>query len=208
MLNSLWLGMIILSLVSAILTDHVHELAISVNEQAGFAFKMGLGLAGIMTFWLGLMRIAERAGFVDWLGRVLKPLMKRLFNDIPENDPAHGEIIMNIAATAMGLGNASTPFGLRAMKALSKINPHKDTASDAMCMLLAINTSSVQLIPATAMGFLLVGGAINPGDIILTTLIATTCSTVVAVGASLIFKKMKRFQLEHTPPTTAEVPHD
>jgi spore maturation protein A len=194
MLNALWLGMIVLSLVSAILTGHTHELAASINEQAGFAFKMGLGLAGIMTFWLGLMRIAEQAGFVAWLGRVLKPAMRFLFPGVPEQDPAHGEIIMNLAATAMGLANASTPFGLRAMKALARLNPHKDTATDAMCMLLAINTSSVQLVPASAMGFLMLGGAINPGDIILTTLLATICSTVVAITAAHMCSKMKRYR--------------
>ena len=207
MLNALWLGMILVSFVSAVITGHTHELAISINQQAGFAFKMGLGLAGIMTFWLGLMRIAEEAGFVVWLGRVLKPVMRILFPEVPEQDPAHGEIIMNIAATAMGLANASTPFGLRAMKALSRLTPHKDTASNAMCMLLAINTSSVQLVPASAMAFLVVGGAINPSDIILTTLLATSCSTVVAVTAAHLCSKMKRYQVDDVPVDNIEEEH-
>lgn len=181
MMNIIWLGLIILSVVIGAINGTIPAVVASVPESAKIAFELALGLVGIMALWLGLMRIAEDAGLITWLAKALRPILTRLFPDVPPEHPAMGAMVLNISANMLGLGNAATPFGLRAMEQLEKLNPVAGTATNAMCMFLAINTSSVQLIPATAIAYLASAGDPNPTSIIVPALIATTCSTIAAI---------------------------
>jgi spore maturation protein A len=155
--------------------------------------EIALGLIGIMALWLGTMKIAEDSGLIQIIAKTLRPITIRLFPDVPSDHPAIGSIVLNMAANMLGLGNAATPLGLKAMKELQEINEHKDTATDAMCTFLAINTSSVQIIlPATVVG--LMGAAAN--QIFITTIIATSLSTVAAIISVKVLAKMKRFRIK------------
>jgi spore maturation protein A len=166
-----------------------------VTDAAKFGFNLALSLAGIMILWLGIMNVAKEAGLITLMVRLLRPLMHKLFPEIPIQHPAMGAMLMNIAANMLGLANAATPFGLQAMKELQKLNKHIHTASNAMCMFLAINTSSVQLIPTTAIAFLAANGNLNPTSIIFSTLIATCISTIVAIIAATYLSKLPRYQI-------------
>lgn len=195
MLNVIWLSMIVISVLVGMMTGKIDAVVHSVTDSAKFGFELALGLSGIMALWLGIMSIATESGLVSILGRILKPLLKRLFPDIPVEHPAMGAMTLNIAANMLGLANASTPFGLQAMKELQALNKQAAIATNSMCTFLAINTSSIQLIPATAIAFLAANGSTNPSSIILTSLIATSVSTVVALTAALYCAKAKRFQI-------------
>jgi len=174
--------------------DQVTQAAL---EQAEFAvMKLALPLAGIMALWLGLMRLAERAGLVHALARLLQPVLRRLFPDVPPDHPAMGSMVMNMAANILGLANAATPLGLRAMKDLETLNPRPGTASNAMCTFLAINTSSIQLLPLTAIGILAVNGAVNPTRIVGPAFLATVCSTIAGIAA---VKWMERWPMYRLP---------
>ena len=145
---------------------------------------LAIGLIGYITLFLGLMKIVEEAGGLEYMARMIRPLMVRLFPDIPHNHPAMGAIIMNVSANALGLGNAATPFGLKAMKELNDINPHKGTASNAMCLFLAINTSGLALLPTGIIGLRAKFGSADPASIFPTTLMATALSTIAGVMAA------------------------
>lgn len=202
MLNFVWLGLIIGSVLFGMFDGTLPQVVNSVTQSAKFAFELALGLGGIMTLWLGLMRVAEDAGLIALLGRLLRPIMTRLFRDVPAEHPAMGAMILNIAANMLGLSNAATPFGLRAMRELESLNPHPGVATNAMCTFLAINTSSIQLIPTTAIAYLAAGGATDPTQIIITALLATLCSTIVAVIAVKWFEKWRRFRIQPIQPTS------
>ena len=135
-----------------------------------------------MIFWMGLVRIAEKSGLVNTFAKGIRPVLAYLFPDVKEHTDVMGDITMNLAANMLGLGNAATPFGIRAMEGLQKLNLAKDKASDAMCMLVCINNSSVQLIPFTAMAILSQAGGTHVSDIIITSLLATSASTFAAVS--------------------------
>lgn len=195
MLNVIWLGMILISVLVGMMTGTIDAVVHSVTDSAKLGFELALGLSGIMALWLGIMSIATESGLVSILGRILKPVLKRLFPDIPVEHPAMGAMTLNIAANMLGLANASTPFGLQAMKELQALNKQATIATNSMCTFLAINTSSIQLIPATAIAFLAANGSTNPSSIILTSLIATSVSTVVALTTALYCAKSKRFQI-------------
>jgi spore maturation protein SpmA len=156
-----------------------------------------------MALWLGIMRLAERAGLVALLARALRPLMVWLFPDVPHDHPAMGSMLMNMAASILGLGNAATPLGLRAMKDLETLNPRPGTATNAMCTYLAINTSSIQLIPATAIAVLAANKAVNPTAIVGTSIMATTCAAIAAVAAA---KFLQRLPIYRLPPVDNPAP--
>lgn len=189
MLNHLWLGMLVVAVLVGGFTGHLKETADGAIESAKTAVTLALGLIGVMTLWLGIMRLAERSGLVGVLARVLRPLLVRLFPDVPANHPAMGSMVMNIAANMLGLNNAATPLGLRAMRDLETLNPHPGTATNAMCVFLAINTGSVQLISVNAIAVLAAAGSRNPTAIVGTTLLATLCSSVVGL---IVVKLMER----------------
>tara|TARA_B100001996_G_scaffold190349_1_gene145579 strand:+ start:307 stop:900 length:594 start_codon:yes stop_codon:yes gene_type:complete len=193
MLNYIWFGLIFVSVIVGTITgkiDEVTEAAISMSKTS---VEIAIGLIGIMALWLGIMKIAEESGLIQLIAKALRPITIRLFPDVPSDHPAIGSIVLNMAANMLGLGNAATPLGLKAMKELQQLNKRKDTATDAMCTFLAINTSSVQIIlPATVVG--LMGAAAN--QIFITTIIATGLSTFAAIISVKVLAKMKRFQIE------------
>lgn len=195
MLNIIWLGLIVLSVVFGVMTGKIPAVVASVTDSAKFAFELALGLIGIMSLWLGIMRIAEEAGFIRALSKVIRPLMRRLFPEVPVEHPAMGAMVMNIAANMLGLGNAATPFGLKAMAELETLNTRPGVATNAMCTFLAINTSSVQLIPTTAISFLAAAGAAHPTDIIITSIVATTFSTIAGIFAVKFLEKTPLYRL-------------
>ncbi|MGI8964823.1 MAG: nucleoside recognition domain-containing protein, partial [Limisphaerales bacterium] len=214
MLNYIWLGLILFAVlvggyndVFKIIPTHglkeVTEGAFEATKTA--VMTIALPLIGIMALWLGLMRLAEKSGLIEILAKLLRPVMRRLFPGVPPNHPAMGSMLMNLAANMLGLANAATPLGLRAMNDLEKLNPHPGTATNAMCTFLAINTSSIQLIPATAIGILVAAGSKNPTAIVGTSLLATICSTVAGITAVKLLEKLPTFRL---PPAPVSVAHE
>ncbi|MCF7824597.1 MAG: nucleoside recognition protein [Candidatus Marinimicrobia bacterium] len=171
------------------------ELTRGLFDSAKASVNLAMGLIGIMALWLGLMRIAEESGLVKIFARAVRPVMVRLFPDVPPEHPAMGAMVMNIAANMLGLGNAATPLGLKAMQELQKLNKVKDTASNAMATFMALNTSSVTLIPATMIGIRAAANASNPAEIIGPVIVATGISTTVAIIMIKILQKLPKYQL-------------
>jgi spore maturation protein A len=163
-------------------------------DYAAMAVNISLGLIGIMALWLGVMKVAEAAGLLTVLSRLLAPVMRRLFPDVPSDHPAVGAMIMNIAANMLGLSNAATPLGLKAMEELNKLNPKLGTASNAMCTFLAINTGGLVLIPATAIAVRAAAGSVNPGIIIGTSIVGAGCATVAGVIASKVLQRLPHYR--------------
>ncbi len=160
-------------------------------ESADSAVHLAIGLIGIMAFFLGLMKVAEKAGLLSLLARMLAPLLNRLFPEVPQSHPAHGAMVMNVSANMLGLGNAATPFGIKAMKELESLNQNPGVATNAMILFLAINTSSVTLIPTKVIALRAAAGSADPAAIIMTTLFATAVSTFVAITLALSFARIK-----------------
>ena len=190
MLNYVWFSLIFISVVVGTITgriDQVTEAAISMSKTS---VEIAIGLVGIMALWLGTMKIAEESGLIRIIARGLRPITIRLFPDVPEDHPAIGSIVLNMSANILGLGNAATPLGLKAMEELQELNPNKETATNAMCTFLAINTSSVQLIlPATVVALM---GA-HSSQIFITTIVATGMSTIAAIVAVKFLEKRKQY---------------
>ena len=192
MLNYIWFGMMFIAVIVGILTGNIDAVTQAAIDMAKTAVEIAIGLIGIMALWLGTMKIAEESGLIRIIARAIRPITIRLFPDVPEDHPAIGSIILNMAANLLGLGNAATPLGLKAMEELQDLNPEKETATNAMCTFLAINTSSVQLIlPATVVA--LMGAAAN--QIFITTILATGLSTIAAIIAVRFLEKLKRFKM-------------
>jgi len=175
----------------------MHLLGLGMVETAGSAVTLAIGLIGVMALFLGLMKIAEKAGLLSVFAKLLRPLMVRLFPEIPQNHPAMGAMIMNLSANALGLGNAATPFGIRAMQELNKLNPIKGTATDPMILFLAINTSSVTLLPTGIIALRAAAGSNDPAGILPTTLFATLLSTSVAIVSAKMLAKWNRQKLDY-----------
>ncbi len=164
-------------------------LSLAVVDTAGGAVTLAIGLVGVMALFLGLMKVAEAGGLLVIIARVVRPLMVRLFPEVPAEHPAMGAMILNISANVLGLGNAATPFGIRAMQELDKLNAHKGTATNAMALFLAINTSSVTLLPTGIIALRAAAGSSDPAAILPTTLFATICSTAVAILAAKFYQR-------------------
>ena len=193
MLNYIWFGMIFISVMVGSITGNINAVTDAAISMAKTAVEIAISLIGIMALWLGTMKIAEESGLISIIARALRPIMVRLFPDVPKDHQAIGSIVLNMAANILGLGNAATPLGLKAMEELQELNSKKDTATNAMCTFLAINTSSVQIIlPATVVG--LMGAASN--QIFITTILATGLSTAAAVIAVKTLEKMDRFNVD------------
>lgn len=193
MLNYIWCGIILMSVVIGTFTGQIDAVTEAAIESAETAVELSLGLIGIMALWLGMMKIAERSGLVELIAKLVRPVTVWLFDDVPPDHPAMGSIVLNMAANMLGLGNAATPLGLKAMQELQELNPQKDTATDAMCTFLALNTSSVQLIlPATVVGLM----GMTASQIFLPTIAATLLSTISAIIAVKILAQMKTFKLK------------
>ena len=196
MLNYLWLGLILCGVILGGVTGHTEAVTTATFDACKSALlTIALPLGAIMALWLGIMRLAEKSGAVERLASFLRPLLIRLFPEVPADHPAMGAMVMNIAANMLGLGNAATPLGLRAMQDLESLNQRPGTASNAMCTFLAINTSSVQLIPSTAVGILAAAGAAHPTAIIGTAFVATTCSFVTGITSVKLLQRLPMFAL-------------
>jgi spore maturation protein A len=163
-------------------------------DYAGLAVNIALGLIGIMALWLGVMKVAEEAGLLQVLTRVLTPVTKRIFPEVPPDHPAVGAMIMNIAANMLGLSNAATPLGLKAMEELNKLNPKAGTATNAMVTFLAINTGGLIILPATAIAVRAAAGSANPGIIIGTSIVGAGCATIAGVAASKLLQRLPRYK--------------
>ncbi len=192
MLNYIWFGMMAIGVVVGTFNGKIDAVTAAAIDMAKVSVNIAIGLIGIMALWLGIMKIAEASGLIKIIARGLRPITIRLFPDVPADHPAIGSIVLNMSANMLGLGNAATPLGLKAMEELQQLNPHKDTATNAMVMFLAINTSSVQIIlPATVVALM---GA-SASDIFVTTILATLFSTVAAVVAVKVLEKRKQYSL-------------
>jgi spore maturation protein SpmA/spore maturation protein SpmB len=167
----------------------MEALATGMIDTASDSVTLAIGLVGVMSLFLGLMKVAEAGGLLTIIARLLRPLMIRLFPDVPAEHPAMGAMIMNMSANVMGLGNAATPFGIRAMQELDKLNAHKGTATNAMVLFLAVNTSSVTLLPTGVIALRAASGSIEPAAILPTTLFATLCSTIVAILSAKLYQR-------------------
>ena len=187
-MNYIFFLLIGTSIVVGFFNGTLAEVEKTMLESCNNAVKIAFSLIGIMAFWLGIMRIAEKSGLINIVSKLIYPIMKPLFRDIPKDSPALADITMSISANALGLSNAATPIGLKVMKELQENNPNKDVATDEMCMFLAMNTAGFQIIPATVIAILVGFGAKNPAEIILPTLIVTTLAFISAIVLALILR--------------------
>ena len=204
MINYIWCGMIIIGIIVGTLTGNIEAVSTAAIEWAETAVELSLGLIGVMALWLGLMKIAEEAGIVRGMGLLMKPIMVKLFPEVPADHPAMGSIVANMAANFFGLGNAATPLGIKAMQELQDLNENKEEASNAMVMFLAINTSSVTLISSSTIAYRSAAGAANPADIIGPTIVATIVSTTVAIIACKVLEKLPKYKREKVTTTKEE----
>lgn len=195
-MNYIWFLIILISIISAAFTGKIGELTNAILTGAQKSIEIAIYLAGIMAFWLGIMKIAEKSGLVDLIAKGLTPIAQLLFPDVPKDNPVIGDIAMNFSANALGLSNAATPIGIKAMEELQKINKDKDSASNSMCTLLAMNTAGFQLIPATVIAVLAACGSKNPTQIIFPTLIVTT---IAFISALIIVKILEKLTKPQTP---------
>ena len=199
-LNYIWIGFFIVAFVVGVArlaftgdTSVFPQMQESLIKMAEKGFETSIGLTGMLAFWLGMMKIAERAGLVNSLARMLSPLFTRLFPDIPKGHPATGSIFMNISANMLGLDNAATPMGLKAMQQMQELNPKKDTASNPMIMFLVLNTSGLTIIPVTILSVRAQMGAATPTDVFIPILLATTVATLAGIIVTSIYQRINLF---------------
>jgi spore maturation protein A len=190
MLNYIWFGLMAIALVVAAFNGTADAVTKAAVDSATSAVQVAIGLIGIMTLWLGIMRVAEAAGLVSLVGRALRPLLRWLFPEVPADHPAGGAIVLALAANLLGLNNAATPLGIKGMEELQALNPEKDVATNAMVTFMAVTTSGIQLIPATMIGMLAAAGSTAPTAIIAPTIAATFIGTVAAVATA---RALQRF---------------
>ena len=179
-----------LAVVVAGVNGRIPELTRDALAAAGTASAFAIGLVGALALWTGLMRVAEEAGLARLVAWLFRPVLRRLFPEVPAGHPAMGSVVMNFAANFLGLGNAATPLGVKAMQELETLNPRPGTATDAQVMLVALNTASVQLVPVTMLTLRLQAGSRAPEEIILPTLLASACGVVVAVAAARLLRRL------------------
>lgn len=205
-MNVVFLGIVFVAFVTAAWREihwvggelsPMESLSKAMIESAASSVELALGLIGVMTLFLGLMKVAEAGGLLRILAALIRPLMVRLFPEVPAQHPAMGAMILNLSANAMGLGNAATPFGIRAMQELDRLNPRPGTATDSMALFLAINTSSVTLLPTGVIALRAAAGSADPAGILPTTLFATLCSTLVAIVAAKLCGRVFREKSLH-----------
>ncbi len=198
-MNGIFLGIVLVAFAAAAVrqagwsgaagASPMETLGRAMVEAASGSVTLALGMVGVMALFLGVMKVAEKGGLLVVIARTVQPLMLRLFPGVPGDHPAMGAMVLNISANVLGLGNAATPFGIRAMQELDKLNPHKGTASDAMAMFLVINTASVTLLPTGVIALRAAAGSQDPAGIVSTTLFATIVSTAVAIAAALLLRR-------------------
>ena len=178
----------IVSIIFGIINGRIQEVVNAILDGADLSVKIAFSLIGIMAFWLGIMRIAEKSGIISFIAKLLKPIARWLFKDVPPESPAIGNIALSFSANALGLTNAATPIGLRVMQELQAENPKKDTATNGMCMFLAMNTAGFQIIPATVIAILVSVGSKNPTEIIMPAMIVTGIAFLSAILTAKLFE--------------------
>ncbi len=188
-MNYIFYFLIVISIIAGAVNGRLADVVNAILSGAELSVKVAFSLIGIMAFWLGMMNIAEKCGLVKFIAKIIKPVTKRLFNEIPEDSPAVGDIAMSFSANALGLTNAATPIGIKAMEELQKQNIDKNSASNAMCVFLAMNTAGFQLIPATVIAVLISVGYKNPTSIIAPTLLVTAISFIISVSLAKLFQR-------------------
>ena len=192
MMNKIWFFLTAIGITVAALNGKMQAVSDGILKAATDSVTMLIGIAGIMAFWLGLMKIAEEAGLTALLGRALKPVLKRLFPEIPSEHPALGAIVMNFSANLLGLGNSATSFGIKAMQELQTLNPRPEKATRSMITLLVINTACITLIPTTLIGYRVSAGSKEPTIIVGTTLFATSVALVISLLVNKICHKISK----------------
>lgn len=188
-MNYIWSFLILVSIIAGAINGKLNDVVGALLTGAETSIKVAIGICGVMVFWLGIMKIAEKSGIIELISKVLTPIANFLFPEVKDNDKIIGNIAMNFSANALGLANAATPMGLKAMEEMQKVNKDKSSASNSMCMLLAMNTAGFQIIPATVIAVLVSVGAKNPTEIIIPTLLVTSFAFI---GAIITAKLMQR----------------
>ncbi len=190
MLNYIWMGLLLLGFIIGIINGRIDEVTKAAMDSAQSAVTVCIGLLGVMCLWTGLMKVAEKSGIVTAIGRLVRPVMTFLFPQIPKDHPALGAIVMNLVANFLGLGNAATPLGIKAMSELQTLNNDKKTATDSMCMFLVLNTAAIQLIPANIIALRTAEGSKKPAEIIVCIWIASICATIMGVIAAKLLSRV------------------
>ncbi len=191
-IDFIWLLLFLGGIATAMLTGHMAQVSEAILNGAKNGVDLALALIAVMALWMGLMQVAQNAGLVQWLSKLLRPVGKWLYPSVPADSKAMGAILANMSANLLGIGNAATPLGLAAMKELQTLNPNKRRASDAMCTLLAVNTASITVIPTTVIAVRLQYGSHHPTDVVGTTIVATLLATGVAVILDRVFRRWSR----------------
>lgn len=192
MLNYIWAGMIIIGFIISLFTGRIEHTVNALLDSAQDGVRLVISLLGIMCFWCGIMEIANASGMVEKLTKFIKPVSRILFKNVPENHPALSSIFMNISANILGLGNASTPLGLKAMEDLQKINKDKNTASDDMCMFVLLNTASLQIIPTSIIAIRAAAGSSNPTDIIVYIWLGSVTACLFSIILCKVLSKKRK----------------
>lgn len=191
-MNYIFVFLILISIITAIYTGKIEEVTNELLNATQRAVQVSIGLIGIMAFWLGIAKIAQKSGLINLISKLISPILKLIFNELPKNSPAFSNIALNITANALGLSNAATPFGIKAMKDIKKEENKNDIATNSMCIFLAMNTAGFQIVPATVLAILIAAGAKNPTEIIIPTFIVTLSSFIFAIIVAKILAKIWR----------------
>lgn len=194
MLNYVWLSLMAIAIVAGAINGKLPEVTKAAFDMAETSVNIAFGLIGIMALWLGILKIAEQSGMDKVLARLIRPVSRRLFPEIPADHPAIASILLNLSANWLGLSNAATPFGLKAMEDLQTLNPDKEEASNAMVTFMGLNTAAITFIPATILGVRISLGSAAPQEIIFTTIVAGLCATITAVVAAKLLQRVPGFR--------------
>lgn len=189
MLNYIWVGLLLIGFAAGIINGRIDQVTKAAIDSAQSAVMVCIGLLGVMCLWTGLMKIAEKSGLIRSISKLVRPVLILLFPGIPKDHPALGAIVMNLVANFLGLGNAATPLGIKAMNELQKLNKDKKTATDSMSMFLVLNTAAIQLIPASIIALRTSEGSKKPAEIIVCIWIASVCATIMGIIAAKLLAK-------------------
>ncbi len=198
MLNYIWFGLIIVAVLLGGINGKIEEVTKAGLDSAGTAVTVSIGLIGVMALWLGIVKIADEAGLMRLLARAIAPVLRFVFPEVPRGHPAMASMMMNFAANMLGLSNAATPLGLKAMEDLQKLNRNPGVATNSMCTFLAVNTAGLQLIPASMIGLMASAGSKEPTAIIGTTIAASTAAVIAGVAAAKLLERLPAFALRPT----------
>jgi len=191
-MNIVFVLLLVAALVAGAIKGDVKAVGQGALEGAANGVTLALGLIGVMALWLGLLKIAEKAGLVEKLSRAVRPIFRPLFPGVPDGHPALSAMVLNIAANMLGLGNAATPFGLKAMEELDKLNPQPGTATNAQALFLAMNTASIQLVPTTVLALRVAARSKDPAEILVPTLLCTLCAFTMAIVVAKLLERVWR----------------